>query len=190
MSSVLINRLSAWLYRISSGYTIALAIGMYALFLGMVMVPESDVVRTYAGDWGSPDGHIFYTPTELYAQIATWGAAGRAHYVEFRVGLDPFWALVYTAFLVTITSVALRHAFPPVDRRRLLNVVALIPMLADLAENALGIALVSGYPARFDGLAWLTTTVSGCKWVTLAAAHIIMLYALAAALMNLRIARS
>ena len=179
--SVTINPVSAWLHRLANGYTVAIAVVLYGVFLGWVMVPESGIVRSYAGDWGSPDGHWFYTPDELYAEISGWGDAGRAHYVEFRVGLDPAWALVYTAFLVTLTSVALRSAFPAGDRRRGLNVFALVPMLADITENTLGIVLMRAWPERLDWLAWIAATVSGFKWLTLAIAHVIMLYALTAA---------
>jgi len=175
-------KLSAWLHRFSSAVTITLAIVLYGVFLFFVMVPESETVATFAGDWGSPDGHWFYTPDELYREISTWGDAGRAHYVDFRLGLDPVWAFAYTAFLVTITSVALRNAYGPDDRRRQLNVVALIPMLADLGENALGIILISGYPDRFESLAWVTASVSAFKWLTLIIAHLIMLYAIGAAM--------
>jgi hypothetical protein len=174
--------LSAWLDRISSGYTILVSVALYGLFIVFVMAPHSETAATYAGAWGSPDGHLFYTPHELYEQISTWGEAGRAHHVDFRPGLDPLWALVYTAFLVTVTSVALRRAFPASDRRRLLNTLPLVPMLADLSENALGMYLVSSYPLRLDGLAWLAASVSGTKWLTLGAAHVIMLYALASAI--------
>ncbi len=177
-------KLSAWLHRFSSAVTITLAIVLYGMFLFFVMVPESETVATFAGDWGSPDGHWFYTPDALYREISTWGEAGRAHYVAFRLGLDPVWAFAYTAFLVTITSVALRNAFGPGDRRRELNIIALIPMLADLTENFLGIIIVSNYPGRFDALAWTTASISSFKWLTLTIAHIIMLYALGAALVR------
>jgi hypothetical protein len=177
-------KLSTWLHRFSSAITISLAIMLYGVFLFFVMVPESETVATFAGDWGSPDGHWFYTPDELYREMSTWGDAGRAHYVDFRLGLDPVWALAYTAFLVTITSVALRYAYAPDNRHRQLNVVALIPMLADLTENALGIILVTAYPDRLDALAWITASVSAFKWLTLTIAHLIMLYALGAALMR------
>ncbi|MFQ5634501.1 MAG: hypothetical protein ACE5G3_04120 [Gammaproteobacteria bacterium] len=176
------HTLSIRLYRLASGGTVALSVSLYAIFLIAVMAPESERVKTYAGEWGSPDGHLFYTPAEFYGEIGAWGDTGRAHYVDFRLGLDPVWALVYTAFLVTITSVALRRAFTTGDRRRLLNLVALLPLLADLTENALGIALVSAYPARLDWLAWLTTAVSAFKWTTLGVAHLVMLYAVTAAL--------
>lgn len=176
--------LSAWLHRCSSIVTAILAILLYGIFLAFVMVPESETVAVFAGDWGSPDGHWFYTPDELYREISTWGEAGRTHYVDFRLGLDPVWAFAYTAFLVTITSVALRHAFGPDDRRLQLNVVAIIPMLADLTENALGIILVANYPDRLDLLAWFTASVSAFKWLTLTIAHLIMLYALGASLVR------
>ena len=176
------NTLSDWLYRCSSWPTIIFATIVYGIFMSAVMSPHAEDMASFAGDWGAPDGHLFYSPDELYAQISTWGEAGRAHYINFRLGLDPVWALAYTSFLITITSVALRRATLPDDRRRLLNLVPLVPMSADLAENALGIALMSAYPARLEWLAWLTATTSCFKWVTLALAHLLMLYALGIAL--------
>lgn len=154
------------------------------MFLVFVMAPESVAIAAYAGEWGSPDGHWFYTPDKLYHELSNWGDAGREHYVAFRLGLDPVWALAYTLFLVTITSVALRGAFAADDQRQLLNLVALLPMLADLSENALGIIIVSNYPQRLDALAWTTTSISGFKWLTMTIAHIIMLYAVGAALVR------
>jgi hypothetical protein len=180
MKPLLIN-ISAWLRGLSSGYTILASLTLYIIFIGVVMAPESELVAKYAGDWGSPDGHLFYTPNELYAQIELWGSAGRAHYVDFRLGLDPVWALVYTAFLITVTSVALRNTFAPDDSRQLLNLFPLLPMLGDLTENGLGMVLISSFPTRYDGLAWLAATVSGFKWSTLVVAHLIMLYAIGAA---------
>jgi len=175
--------LSDWLYRCSSWQTIIVSILAYGIFMSAVMVPHAEEMRSFAGDWGAPDGHLFYTPTELYAQVSNWGDAGRAHYINFRLGLDPLWALAYTSFLITITSVALRRATPTDDRRRLLNLLPLIPMSADLAENGLGIVLMSAYPTELEWLAWLTAATSCSKWVTLALAHLLMIYALAIALL-------
>jgi hypothetical protein len=177
--------LSNLLYRLSSWRTILLAVLIYALFLSRVMVPHAAEMQGFAGDWGAPDGHFLYTPDELYGQVATWGDAGRRHYVKFRLGLDPLWALTYTAFLITITSVALRRAFAKDDARRRLNVFPLLPMCADLLENGLGIAIMLAWPERLNWLAWLTTTTSSVKWLTLSVAHVVMLYALAAALSTL-----
>jgi hypothetical protein len=177
-SAAMLKSLSLLLQRISSGYTIAFAIAVYAIFISQVMPAESERSFLYAGEWGSPDGHFFYTPDELYAAISTWGDDGRQAYIEFRLGLDIIWALTYTAFLIAVTSCALRSALAPDDNRQLLNVFALIPMCCDLLENALGITLASNFPERMDNIAWIATGITSVKWSSLAVAHAIMLYAL------------
>jgi hypothetical protein len=177
----MLQKISAALYRISSIWTVVAAIVVYGFFIARVMPAQSADSAAYAGDWGAPDRHFFYTPDELYTAVATWGDAGRQDYIAFRLGLDIVWALAYTAFLLTITSYALRAAFPIGDRRRLLNLIPLIPLVCDYLENALGITLVSAFPQRLDGLVWLATLTTGAKWSTLAVAHLVMLYALGAA---------
>ncbi len=176
------GRLSDWLYQIAKWQTICIATLVYGMFLSQVMVPHAAEMKTSAGEWGAPDGHIFYSPDKLYAEIEHWGNTGRRHYAQFRLGLDPLWALTYTAFLISITSVALRRAFPGDSPRRLLNLVALVPICADLLENGFGIFLVQSYPERFDGMAWLMAITSCFKWLTLTIAHLIMLYAIFTAL--------
>lgn len=117
----------------------------------------------------------------MYAHVATWGEAGRRQYINFRLGLDIGFALTYTAFLITVTGVALRRAWPENSQRRRLLLVALVPMSCDLLENALGIGLVGAFPTRFDALAWLATSITALKWISLALAHLVMVYALVAA---------
>ncbi len=175
---LVMESLSNRLYRYSSWRSVLAVTLLYAFFLSQVMVPHAAEMRSFAGDWGAPDGHLFYSPAELYAHVDTWGAAGRNHYVRFRLGLDPLWAFSYTAFLVTLISVALRRAIPASDLRRRLNLVPLIPMCADLLENALGIIIVGAIPARLDWLAALLGAVSFGKWASLAIAHLLLLYSL------------
>ena len=172
--------------QLSSAWTIALTIVIYAIYLTSIMPAQSIESRVYAGDWGGPDRHFFYTPDELYAAVATWGPAGRRQYIDFRLGLDIGFALTYAAFLATVTSVALRRAWPGEARRRQLNLTALLPMGCDLLENALGIALVGAFPARLEAVAWLAAGVTALKWLSLSLAHIVMLYAVAAAARRLR----
>jgi len=177
----MLKSISEILHQASSAWTIGLALLVYGYFL-VVIMPEASVdSQSYGGTWGTPDRQLFYTPDELYAQIATWGDAGRESYIAFRLGLDIIWALAYTSFLVTITSVALRSAFQPQDPRRLLNLFPLIPLLADYMENALGVVIASNFPARLDGVAWLAAAFTSLKWLSLAFAHLVMLYALIAA---------
>jgi hypothetical protein len=174
----LLAKLSNFLYKASSWQMILIATAVYAAFLAGVMIPHGAEMQSFAGDWGAPDGHLFYTPEILYSHLATWGDAGRQHYIDFRLGLDPVWALTYTAFLVTVISVALRRATPTNDHRRAFNLWPLAPMLADLAENLLGVIIVASYPERLDWLVWLTASVSCFKWLSLVLAHLLMIYAL------------
>jgi hypothetical protein len=178
----LLQRISAALSRASTPLALLLALAVYALFLVTVMPQQSAASRAYAGEWGAPDRQLFYTPAEFYAEVAKWGAAGRRDYADFRRGLDVAWALAYTAFLVVAISCAARSAFAFQDRRRLLNLAPLPAMACDYAENALGIWLVSAWPARHEPLAWMAAVVTATKWATLAAAHGVLLYVLLVAL--------
>jgi hypothetical protein len=164
--------------RLSSVWTMTAVVAIYALYLTSIMPAQSVASGAYAGDWGGPDRHFFYTPDEFYSQVATWGSVGRQQYIDFRLGLDIGFALTYAAFLVTVTSLAARRAWPGDGRRRRLNLAGLVPMACDLLENGLGIALVAWFPTRLNTLAWLAAGVTALKWVSLALAHVAMLYAL------------
>lgn len=178
----MMRRLSAWFDACSAWYTVLASAIVYGLFLALVMTPHAQEMQALTTEWGAPDGHLFYTPDTLYGELARWQPAGREHYIDFRLGLDPVWALVYASFLIVVTSVALKRAYPEGHPRRLLNLSALLPMLADIGENFLGIALVAAWPERMDALAWLTASVTLFKWTTLVLAHLVMLFAIGAAL--------
>ncbi|MGI9329670.1 MAG: hypothetical protein ACR2QB_03055 [Gammaproteobacteria bacterium] len=176
--------ISATLHRASSVWTLIAATALYGFFLTSIMPQQAQDSAAYAGDWGGPDQHFFYTPAELYTHIPTWTDAGRRDYIEFRLGWDIGWALVYTFWLVTATSLALRGAFPAGHPRRLLNLPVLLPGLLDLAENLAGIVLVANADTRLDLLAWLTAGLTASKWLTLIGAHVILVYALSKAIVQ------
>ena len=177
-----LDYLSDRLDRVSRWWTLLAAVALYAFFLSTVMPQQSADSRSYAGEWGGPDRHFFYTPDELYEHIPGWPDSGRADYIQFRLGWDIGWAITYTAFLFIATSLALRHAFPGGHPQRRLNLLALVPGLLDLAENFTGIVLVGNADTRLDSLAWLSAVLTATKWATLVLAHLVLLYALARAL--------
>ena len=179
---MILNRLSAACDRLSHGWTLLATVAVYAIFLATVMPGQARDSQAYAGDWGGPDQHLFYTPAELYQHIPDWPAAGRRDYIRFRLGWDIGWAATYTAFLVIATSLALRRAFPAGHPQRRLNLPALVPGLLDLAENAGGIVLVANADSRLDALAWFVAGLTSAKWITLVLAHLVLLYAGLAAL--------
>ena len=175
------KRLADNLINLSNWRSALLATLIYALFLTQVMAPQGELMTATAGEWGAPDGHFHYSPDELYSELNDWPLAARDAYVSFRLGLDPLWALTYTFWLVVLTGIGLRHSAADNSRWRLLVLLPLLPMLADLGENGLGILLVNALPERHDGLAQLTAGITSFKWVTLTIAHVTMLAALAGA---------
>jgi hypothetical protein len=146
------------------------------------MPEQSAHSYTYAGEWGAPDRHFFYTPDELYAAVSLWGDAGRDDYISFRLGADIVWALAYTGFLVVWISWALRHAAPVGAGLSRVNTFPLLTMAADYLENTLGIILVSAYPDRLDALAWLAALTTSFKWATLGISHLVLLAAIVLAI--------
>ena len=176
------GKLSAGLYRAANAWTLLAAIALYGFFLASVMPQQARDSQAYADDWGAPDRHLFYTPDKLYQHVPDWPAAGRQDYIQFRLGWDIGWAFTYTLFLVSATGLALRRAFPAGHPQRRLILAALVPGLLDLAENAVGIVLVANADTRLDGLAWFAASLTATKWVTLALAHAILVYAIGTAL--------
>jgi len=173
--------LTTLLFKIAHWRAALLATFFYAVFLTQVMAPQAETMAATAGTWGAPDGHFFYTPDELYAAIGQWPTAAHDAYVSFRLGLDPLWAITYTLWLITLLGIGLRQSLHEASAWRQLILLPLIPMLADLCENILGIALVTGLPATQPTLAWSAAIVTALKWTTLAIAHLIMMTALALA---------
>jgi len=119
-----------------------------------------------------------YSPDDFYAQLEAFGPAGRAAFVDYRIVKDTLWLITLGAFLALATGALLRATTAPGSRQRLLNAVAPFPSLLDFLENQLQNLLVLLYPDRHDDLAILAATLTAAKWITLAAAFLVLLYAL------------
>lgn len=155
---------------------------VYGWFIATVMPAQSAISLTYAGEWGAPDGHFFYTPDVLYEQLKQWSDFGRNDYIRFRLSMDILWALAYTAWLIATISCALRLSGAHLSKWGNLNLLPLITMGADYIENGLGIVLVNALPERLDGIAWIVAGFTAFKWSSLALSHIVLITALAVAL--------
>ena len=59
-----------------------------------------------------------------------------------------------------------------------MNLIPLLPLSADLIENALAIWLVSAWPVKMETVAWLAAASTAVKWSSLVAAHLVLLYIL------------
>ena len=145
--------------------------------MATVMPQQSLESSVYAGEWGAPDRHLFYTPDELYAEISRWSEEGRQHYIDFRLGLDIIWALAYTGFLCMWISILMNKARLRETDLQNLNAFPLITLVCDYGENFLGILLVSNASVRMEAIALTAALLTSLKWITLVAAHIILIWA-------------
>ncbi|MGI9291582.1 MAG: hypothetical protein ACR2QG_09955 [Gammaproteobacteria bacterium] len=172
-----LNYVSNLLYRASSIPVALIVTLIYIGFMVSVMPQQSIESSTYAGAWGAPDRHFFYTPDQLYAEISGWSQEGRSHYINFRLGLDIIWALAYTGFLCSWISILLSAGGLPVSHSKLFNAFPLATLVCDYGENFLGIVLVANATNRMDTLAWAATLLTSMKWLTLVVAHLILIWA-------------
>ena len=181
---MLTKTLSIAIYRVTNRYTVALLTLLFCLYIFWILPGSANVERIV----GSADARILpffpyllYTPGDLYAQLGAFGPKGRAAFVDYRIVKDTLWLLTLGGFLALATSAALRYAVAPGVPLSRLNLVAPLPALFDLLENQLQNVLVLLYPARHDSLAMVAASLTATKWVTLVAAVIILLAALARA---------
>ncbi|MFD3162790.1 hypothetical protein [Herpetosiphon sp. NSE202] len=159
------RRFSRWLERQSKGWLVLVGLAIFAGFLGFVLPQQAQKSQQYSADVGSPDSSLFYSADDLYRFAEAYGPEGRAEYVAARFSFDLIWPLAYTLFLATAISWLGQRAFADGSNWRLLNLVPVIGLGLDYAENC-GAALVMGrYPERTPIIDWLTPWLSASKWL-------------------------
>ncbi len=132
-------------------------------------------MREVTGGHSYIDMCAFCSARTIEAELAAFGAAGRAQQLRFTATVDVLVPLLSAAF----GFVALRV----LARARWLAWVPIAAALLDYAENACIAALIVQYPAPATGLAALTGALSGAKTVAYASACVLII---AAALARLR----
>ena len=182
--------LSEALYRVlSRGWTALVGTLAFVVFSATVLPAQAEKAEGYAGAAdGTPDSAFFYTASDLYAWAEAFGADGRSDYVYARYTFDLVWPLVYTFFLVAVLSWLLPKVFAPGSRWRLLNLLPVLAMLLDYAENLAASIVVSRWPSETPLVADVATLFTMGKWLSLTAAFILVAYAgVAAVVRRLRV---
>jgi len=161
------NKVSTWLYRLSSGWLTLAALVAFLLFTALVLPGQSRQAQAGSGGAGSPDLTFIYNTDDLYRMAEAYGPDGRQAYIRARFTFDLIWPLVYTLFLVTSLSWALKGALPDTSRWRVANLVPLLGALMDYFENISTSLVMLRYPAPSPGVDWLATVFTPAKWVLL-----------------------
>ncbi len=180
------SRLSRWLYRISRGWVVLLAIVVFFVFTPLVLPQQAARFEAAAGSGPSPDQSFFYSAGDLYRMADAFGPAGRSAYVRARWTFDVIWPLVYAFFLATTISWLAKRAFPEQSRWRLLNLVPVAGLLLDYAENVCTSLVIGRYPAQTPVFDFLATVFTPLKWVFVGGSFVVLVVVAIAALVQWR----
>jgi len=169
-----IQRLSESFYRVSRGRVALAATVFFVVFTSIVLPAQARKAGTYTNGAPTPDTSFFYTSHDLHSWAQAYGAVGRSDYVMARFTFDVVWPLAYTLFLVTVLSWLLGRFLATDGRWRRVNVIAVLPLMFDYAENVAASVVISRYPAGTPVLADVVTVFTMAKWVTLVGAFILI----------------
>jgi len=177
----MLQTISNSIYKGTNRYTVVFITAVFCLYVFWILPNSRDVDRivgTGAALIVPFFEYLLYTPQDFYAQLEIYGAEGRKAFADYRIIQATLWLLTLGGFLALSTSALLRVFTAADSTQRQLNLIAPLPSIFDFLENQLQIILVSLYPARYDAFAWLAAGFTAIKWITLAAAFLILLYAL------------
>lgn len=171
---VILKRLSGRLYYISTGWVALAGLIIFLLFTAFILPTQAASANPISENVGSPDMSIFYTRGDLYKMADAYGEQGRAVYIRARFTFDFIWPLVYTLFLSTAVSWTYKRAFISESRWRWLNLVPILGMAFDYAENISTSLVMCRYPASTDILAALAPVFTAVKWLLVAGSFILL----------------
>lgn len=162
----MIQALSSWLHKKSTKYPTLAALLVFTLFTGFVL-PFMGSNPSSGGSAPIPDTMLFYTPQGLYGLARAYGETGRQAYIAARFTFDIIWPLIYTAFLLTSLSWLARRALAPGSRWLQANVLPVLGVSLDFAENISTSLVMARYPDLTPVAAALAPWFTLCKWLVL-----------------------
>jgi hypothetical protein len=105
-----------------------------------------------APEYTVPDMKGFYTPDYVYEFLTVIGPAGRQAYQMMHFTTDLAFPFLYSLLLFAGLSLLVTQ---DLEVNHLLPLIALLPLVSDLAENFTMVAITASYPRFQSGLTWL-----------------------------------
>lgn len=169
------EKLSTWLYKISTGWIALIGLIIFLVFTALVLPKQSAQANAVSGELGSPDMSFFYTPQELYEMADSYGEQGRSAYIRARFSFDLVWPIVYTLFLSTAVSWIFSQSFSPESRWRWANLTPVLGMVFDYLENISTSYVMYRYPAPTILIAWLAPLFTMIKWIFVSGSFMLLI---------------
>ncbi|WP_266368957.1 hypothetical protein [Tellurirhabdus rosea] len=164
----MLRTLSRWLDRIASAKTLLPALALALFFMAYLMPLLAERMNTAAGHPVEPiDVLMFkFDPALIQRMVEGYGDAGRAVYAEGIATFDLAYPLAYTFLFCLALALLFRNR--PYAPFPLVNLLPLVGLVADLAENACIVYLLRAYPASSSTVASVCTVASAVKWAAAA----------------------
>lgn len=172
------SSLSEFFYRISKGWVVLVALGVFVAFSTLTLPGQNRIAETYSQGSGSPDTSLFYPGGDLYAMAKWYGETGREAYIHARWTFDLAFPFVYTFFLLTAISWLFRPIIPQNSIWRKLNLIPLAAMLFDFLENSMTTAVMAEFPSRVRIAEIFASAFTPIKWLLVGGSFVILTAAL------------
>lgn len=172
-------KISHWLTGKSSSQVTLLALGIFILFMILVLPGQAAQAEESSNGAATPDLYFVYSKDALYQMAESYGQDGRGDYVRIRFTFDLIWPLVYGFFLLTGISWLFKQVLPPESIWRAVNLIPLYAMVFDYLENISTSIVMIRYPARTAVIDTLATIFTPVKWVFVGLGFVILLIGLA-----------
>lgn len=169
----LLRRLSDSFYKKSTLAVLAVAVLLFGFFIGVVLPQEAQRAQEQTGGSRSPDTSFWYSAQDLAVMAESYGPEGRAYYVRSRFSFDLVWPAVYGLFLTASLSFLYRRLNLPVPWR-FVNLLPLVAVMLDLAENTAASLFMYFYPRLLPGAAAVAPWFTAGKWIVIGASFLFL----------------
>lgn len=168
------QRISQYFYSKASFWAFLLSLGLFVIFMILVLPSEASRSNQVIGNVQSPDTSFYYSKAELYQMAEAYGQEGRYYYLDSRIFFDILWPLIYTFFLINAISWIFNKTILEESKLRLLNLAPLAAILLDYLENITNMIVMFRFPQQTDILASLAGVFTSLKWVFVGASFLIL----------------
>jgi len=158
------NKLSAFFYRISTGWVALAALIAFLVFSVLTLPAETQRTDLYSQGLGSPDTSLFYTGDQLVKMAEAYGEEGRAAFIEARWSFDLAFPFIYSFFYLTAISYLFNKLVKPGSRWRIFNLIPILGLVFDLAENSATTSVMAVYPRLLPTAILLAQIFTPLKW--------------------------
>ncbi len=160
-----LNAFSEAIYRKFNLKVMMVAVVIFLLFSATIFPLAMYAQEKAAGTTAMPDTLLFVSADEYFDLAESYGEAGRSAYIWLRFTFDLAWPAVYGFVLIAGLSCfagASKHGW--VKR---LNLLPILGVLFDLAENILAVVYIARFPAETAWAVALLPYITAAKWAVL-----------------------